>query len=63
MFLHPIPVSSPSFWEVTKNMLFPNAGNHPPQEQEKKIPPNKKEEEEQQQITAGRDATLAHNVT
>ena len=61
---HPIPAPRLSFWEVTKSMLFPTAGNPPPQEQEKKTPPDKKEEEEkqQQQIT-GRNTSMKHDVT
>lgn len=60
---HPIPAPRLSFWEVTKSMLFPTAGNLPPQEQEKKSPTDKKEEEEklQQQIT-GRNASMKHEA-
>ena len=49
---------SVSFWEVTKNMLFPNAGLPPPQEQGKPDRPgkDKKEEEEQQQQISRRYA-------
>lgn len=49
---------SVSFWEVTKHMLFPNAGLPPPQEQNKPTQPDKKgdEEQQQQQITRRADA-------
>ncbi|WP_406626133.1 hypothetical protein [Acidovorax sp. SDU_ACID1] len=58
-----IPIGSLSFWEVTKNMLFPMAGNPPPQEQQKPSPPGKKEEEEQQQqISALRHTVMAREI-
>ncbi|QIL69510.1 hypothetical protein G7048_03440 [Diaphorobacter sp. HDW4B] len=51
-----------SFWEVTKNMLFPDARNTPLQEEEVKNRPDMEAKEDQQR-NIHRDASLANNVT